>query len=236
MRELTFEGVLNLRDFGDVATEDGRRVRPGLLFRSMSPQWMTSEDAAALRDELGLRVVIDLRGLNFTSGPLVDRAVRREPLDFFGGLRSSDAGPPASDEPEVVVPWLLRAARPQIAQAVELVASAGGPVLLHCHTGKDRTGIVAALLLGVLGVSDEEIVADFLRSARHFEAMFAMLEEVDSSIPETATRMALEPPNEAGIRAALAYVHGECGGFREYLLDAGVRESALDALAEAVLE
>lgn len=235
MRELPFEGVLNFRDFGGVATADGRRVRDGVLFRSMSPEWMTPEDAAAVRDELALRVVIDLRGPGFTSGPLVDRTIRREPLDFFGGLRSSEAGPPASDEPEVVVPWLLRAAQPQIAQTVELVASAGGPVLIHCHTGKDRTGVVAALLLGVLGVSDEEIVADFLASARHFEAMFAMLKAVDSTIPETATRMALEPPSEEGIRAALAYVHG-CGGFRAYLLHAGVRASALDALAEAVLE
>ena len=67
------------------------------------------EDAATVRDELAICVVIDLRGLCFSSGPLVDRSVRREPLDFFGGLRSSDAGLPASDEPEVVVPWLFRA-------------------------------------------------------------------------------------------------------------------------------
>lgn len=235
-REIPFEGVLNFRDLGGYAGMDGRTVRWHKFYRSMSPEWMTEADLERARRELKIGLVIDLRGPDRSSGPLASTPARRVAIDVAAGPRSGKVPRPPTDDHEMIFPWFLKAAAPQLVEAIETCAVAHTPLLFHCHTGKDRTGFLAAAILGVAGVSDEDIVTDYLMSVPHFEPMMQHLREMGAPIPPEAPRMAQDPPTEAGIRAALAFVNSEFGGFQEYLLASGATQSALDRLAEAMLE
>jgi protein-tyrosine phosphatase len=119
---------------------------------------------------------------------------------------------------------------------MEAIATEPAPALFHCHTGKDRTGFLAALILGALGVSDEDIMADYLTSNQHYESMLEYLDKVGHPVPENAPRMAREPSSEAGMRAALEMVKRDFGGFDGLLKAAGASDTLVDRLAEALLE
>jgi protein tyrosine/serine phosphatase len=93
---------------------------------------------------------------------------------------------------------MLRTAGPVIAEALALIADpGGGPVLVHCTAGKDRTGVVVALVLGLLGVADDDIVADYALSETAMQEMVAYFE----SRSEEA-REALAPIRSAVIAAS----------------------------------
>ena len=236
VREPRFEGVLNLRDLGGYSARNGQRVRWGRLYRSMSPEWMSSADVARAHSELGIRLVIDLRGPERTSGPLGEPPARRVPIDVIAPMRERRSDRPDSDAHAVLFPWLLPVIAPALVSAMEAIAAEPAPTLFHCHTGKDRTGFLAALILGALGVSDEDIMADYLASNQHYEAMHEYLEQVGHPVPEDAPRMAREPSNEAGMRAALEMVKRDFGGFSGLLEGADASDTLVDRLAEVLLE
>ena len=172
-----FERIRNLRDLGGRVTPDGRRVVKRRLFRSGSLHEITDEDRSAL-EALGIRTVIDLRsewerrhqpdewpGVRIVSAPLVDdQLVASINARFEAGTIPSE---------ELADWWQLT----RVFQAPEEHTSSvrvifdtlleTGPddaVLFHCRGGKDRTGMVAALVLEALAVTREETLADFMRS------------------------------------------------------------------------
>jgi len=196
---------------------------------------MTDSDVDRARGELNVRSVIDLRGPDGSSGAIGLPPAHRVAIDFSAGARSSAVSRPETDEHELVFPWLLRAASTQVVEAVAAIAVADGSTVFHCHTGKDRTGLLAAVVLGLLGVSDEDILADYLLSVSHFQPMLEFLGDRGRPVPPGAPRMAQEPPSAAGMRAALDYLHA-CGGARQYLLDSGASAATLDRLTESLLE
>lgn len=167
MSERSLTGAFNFRDLGGLRTVDGRRVRRGALFRSDTLQALTPEDVAYLVEELQLELVVDLRSGNeaVTEGR---GRLAEMPVSYLNApLRDL----PISDLPpdEQTLGFYLdhlAAPRSPVATVVRVVcALAGRPVLVHCAAGKDRTGLVTALLLRLLGVRDEEIVQDYLRTA-----------------------------------------------------------------------
>jgi protein-tyrosine phosphatase len=170
------EGGRNFRDLGGYATEDGRRVRRGRLFRSGAPVGLTAADRARL-EALGLHRVIDLRSREErvrepAAWPLAPGAGVREfdysmdPDDYLGLMRP-DITP---DELEALMCRFYRRMpydyeAPYSALFTELL-EARGAVAFHCAAGKDRTGIAAALVLSVLGVARETVIDDYLVSNR----------------------------------------------------------------------
>src|SRR5262249_44422080 len=126
---------------------------------------------------------------------------------------------------------LAELAREPIARIVELVATASAPVVYHCAAGKDRTGVISAILLGLLGVDDEVIVADYVTSRENLDAIVERLRSakgyrtmLDALPPDT---MHAEPETMRSFLASVAERHGS---FREYALKAGVGGAVLDAL------
>jgi protein-tyrosine phosphatase len=236
MPEHHFEGVLNFRDLGGYAATSGRRVRPHRLYRSMTPEWMSPADVARARDDLGIRLVIDLRGEDYASGPLGERPGRRVAIDVMAPARAAVTGRPATDEHEVMFPWLLKMIAGELIQATEAIAAEPAATLFHCHTGKDRTGLLAALVLGLLGVSDDDIMTDYMLSAPQYEPMLDYLQSVGYTVPDTAPRIAREAPSERGMRAALEMVHRDFGGFEGLLTSAGASDSLVERLSRSLLE
>ena len=162
-RRLAWEGCVNARDLGGYPTADGRETRWGAVVRSDSPAALTEAGRAALAD-YGVRAIVDLRlptELADAPNPFAepgDHGIAYTNVSFIDPAFAPDAVTTLADD---YLQMLDRYRRP-VAEAITAVAQASpGAVLVHCAAGKDRTGLVAALLLGLVGVPAETIAADY---------------------------------------------------------------------------
>ncbi|MGR6317857.1 tyrosine-protein phosphatase [Micromonospora soli] len=145
----------NARDLGGTRTADGRRIRPAALLRSDGHDLLTAAAVQAVRG--GVSRVVDLRWA---------RECERRPSPFAGTDLYRHA--PMLNEvldyvppPDSYAP-MLDHNRARIAAAFRVVVEAPpGGVVVHCHAGKDRTGVLVALLLAVAGVSPDSIADDY---------------------------------------------------------------------------
>ena len=165
---LPIDGCLNFRDAGGWSTADGATMRRGMLYRSDDPVRVTEHGRRAV-DALGLAAVVDLRqhhqfvrtpgfadpAITFHR-PLVDRVI------------DVDDPPPLSDPAHLTAVYrgMIDRGREQIADVLGIVADhiGSGPVLVHCAFGKDRTGIIVALVQAAIGVPAGSIADDYHRS------------------------------------------------------------------------
>ncbi|HEY4927631.1 MAG TPA: tyrosine-protein phosphatase [Acidimicrobiales bacterium] len=186
-RTLDFEGCVNFRDLGGYRTTDGRMLAWRTLFRADGLNKLTDADVAQLT-ELGLATVIDLRTL--------DEAEQRGSFPFervpvtYVGLPLTDVLPATKDLPDwgeaayVAARYaaMVSEGGPMLTSAIDALASGDAlPAVMHCSAGKDRTGVLSALLLAFLGVPDETIVADYALSAA---AMGRLLERLKAEYPD----------------------------------------------------
>jgi protein-tyrosine phosphatase len=156
------------RDLGGLRTSDGRTIRAGALVRARSLDQLTEAGWSALR-ALGVRTLIDLRNEDERSCAPSPSGIRclHVPLDGVYDREFWDEW--AADwrfgTPVYYGPHLARF--PERSSAVlEAIASAPpGGVLFHCMGGRDRTGMIAMLVLALVGVAPEDIVADYELSA-----------------------------------------------------------------------
>jgi protein-tyrosine phosphatase len=197
-RLVPLEGTLNCRDLGGYRTADGALVRWGQVFRSEGLHGLTDGDHRVL-EGIGVRTVCDLRGAREHEAQpsalpaTVERiSVGVEPARPGEAtlderiIAGEVAGLTVDDVVELYELMLLAGAR-SFGAALEHVASADRPVLFHCTAGKDRTGIVAALLLALLGVPDEVVFDDYMltkryRSERRLEELRSWLAEHDLAL------------------------------------------------------
>jgi protein-tyrosine phosphatase len=169
MRNLDWDGCVAAGDLGGLRTADGRTVRPGALVRADSVDGLTAAGWAALGAH-GVRTVLDLRNPD-ERDRLCPRppgvATLLVPLDVVEDRAFWDtwAAGPQFGTPLYYGPWLRRFPH-RAADAVAAIARAPeGGVLFHCVRGRDRTGLVALLVLSLLGVPPAEVAADYARSA-----------------------------------------------------------------------
>jgi protein-tyrosine phosphatase len=173
-RVIDFEGIVNARDLGGAAAAGGQRVAAGRLFRSGSPHEMTDADRAAL-EAMGVGVILDLRAGYERSRDPYDWPGRVVPVTLVADARVEEVHRRFADgsitEAELEDWWapagVFRAPEDHaagIGLVFRTLLESEAGVLFHCRTGKDRTGLVAALILSALGVPREEVLADFLLS------------------------------------------------------------------------
>ncbi|MFE6871137.1 tyrosine-protein phosphatase [Kitasatospora sp. NPDC057692] len=166
-RHLEFEGPYNFRDLGGYPAAGGQKVRWGLLYRSSSLGRLGSAADLERFRALDIGTVIDLRY------PWeIERRGRIPELDGVAYHNLSIEHRPY-DQAEIdpgLDPWRYLADRfaevaedgaAEIRTVLELIAGAERPVVFHCAAGKDRTGLVAALVLTLLGVGEDDVAADF---------------------------------------------------------------------------
>ncbi len=165
---LDVEGCFNVRDAGGWSTDSGRRMKTGLLYRADEPLRITDAGRAVV-DALGLRAVVDLRSrYHFERGPGFADPTRTHHVPVVDRVLATDE-PPRIDSPADMARLydeMVEFRRANVVRAVEIVAAhvGEGPVLVHCMAGKDRTGIVVALIQAAIGVPLDSIVDDYARS------------------------------------------------------------------------
>ena len=150
---IDFEGLVNCRDLGGLALEGFGVTRSGVLYRSETPQLMTPADVARAVGELGIGRVVDLRGKSMLgkdlggSGPVGGdgRGVNIDFLEMAGGMSVVE------QSPDGLLVHLLDCGGPPYKAFLEQFVSTDAAVLVHCHTGKDRTGFVVAMTLALAG-------------------------------------------------------------------------------------
>ncbi|MEV5715057.1 tyrosine-protein phosphatase [Amycolatopsis mediterranei] len=246
-RAVDWEGFYNTRDLGGLPTRSGRTTRRGAFFRAADLRFVTGAGWAQAR-EAGVRTVIDLRN------PDEIRPSADAPTALAGSAQFAAATGPAApadlDRVEVPLddiddlefwryvnrerlngsplyyrPFLDRKAE-RCAAVVEAIArSAPGGVLFHCGSGRDRTGLVALLLLALAGVGPDAIAADYDLSTEAVRPLYAAM-GTDDQGPVIATVLA-----ERGTTTAAA-VRDTLDGFdvERYLLDASVAAGDLDEI------
>ena len=253
-REIGWEGFCNARDLGGLPTRDGRRTRRGALIRSADLRFVTAAGWRAAYDA-GVRTIIDLRnddevrpadGPGLTalggsaqfspepSGPFVPAGMTRVqvPID---GVEDTEFWRYLNDNllngtPLYYRPFLDR--KPdRCAAAVTAVARAQpGGIVFHCGAGRDRTGLLALLLLALVGVEPEHIAADYELSAAALAPLFAALGQPDPG-PAIARILA---DKGTTMRAAML---ATCDGLdaEAYLLAAGVSPEDIDRVRARLL-
>jgi len=235
------EGCLNFRDLGGYPTADGRTVRSGHLYRSDALHHLTPADVALLRDRLRIGDVIDLRSTGELrsegQGPLAGEPLRFHHVPLFDGDTSMGRAQGATLTLADRYFLLAEVAQAAIARVVAILAAAPGPAVYHCAAGKDRTGVMSAVLLGLLEVEDEVIVADYATSRENLDAIVERLKSMrgyrrmlDALPPDT---LHAEPET---MRELLDRVRTRYGSMRAYALAAGVPEETLRRLADRLLE
>jgi len=162
------DGCFNVRDAGGWATADGRWMRTGALYRADDPVRITPDGRRAI-EALGLKAVVDLRQQSqFDRGPgFVDRAITFH-IPLVDRVINTD-DPPRIEKPDDLAALyedMADRGREPLVSAIETVARfiGDGPVMVHCAAGKDRTGMVVALVQAAIGVGLDDLVAEYALS------------------------------------------------------------------------
>jgi protein-tyrosine phosphatase len=240
-RDLVWDGLLNVRDLGGHPTEDGGETRYDSVIRADSVRRLSDQGWAALVD-YGVKTIIDLRTNDeLAADPPVELPVEVLHIPFFETdgddwkeleARFEAIERSAPDVPtatrEIYMIFLSHFDR-NVAAAIRAIADAPeGGVVIHCAGGKDRTGLLTALLLHVAGVDVDEIAADYALSEerlrpRHEEWFAEAKTEEDL---ERLKRMAQTPVESIkGVFDELERCYGSVEG---YLRQAGLTEDELD--------
>jgi protein-tyrosine phosphatase len=249
-RQVRFDTCFNFRDLGGYETDDGRQVRWKTLYRADTLHRLDGPDLALLRT-LGLRSIIDLRSQHELDdhGRFRDHGtddgtvvVHHMPMiDVVGGPTRLVEAPPDAPPRSVGEGYIATAdeGRRAIGSAVALLARPGAlPAVFHCTAGKDRTGILAGIVLSAIGVRDEDIIDDYMltgesRAARN---AYLQLNEPDyyaflSNLPATVREMHAD-----AIPTLLAWMRARHGSATGFLLANGTDEDSLAALKANLLE
>lgn len=239
-KRLPVPGLLNCRDLGGF-TADGGVTRYGVFLRSEAPCTL-GDGAVEMLREYGLKTTFDLRGqpeIDWRPSALAHEFDYRF-LSLSGGAETFEK----KNLPEGEFSWdkvyikRAREHRDWIRDSVTALTEAEGCALFHCTTGKDRTGILTCCLLGAVGVSKEDIAADYCLSQVYLQPMFDAMRDGSLTIrkePSHFEEYVFQTPFTAMMKFC-RFFEEEFGGIRSYLLDIGVTEETLKKLEQKLVE
>jgi protein tyrosine/serine phosphatase len=237
-REIRFNRVFNFRDVGGYRGADGRTVRWRRLFRADNLAGLGPDDREPFL-ALGVRTVVDLRRPHE-----IARAGR---VPDWDGLAYRNIDPehrewdhtPYQDgyDPSRYLADryhdLVEEGAPRLAEALAVIAEEdAAPVVVHCVAGKDRTGVLCALTLAVLGVADGDIDADYARSTVGNERYVAWARA--NGRPDLVMQGWWRSP-PGTMRLFLAELRQRYGSVEHYLLDAGLHRRQITSLRTHLL-
>lgn len=254
---IQLEGAFNVRDLGGLPVKDGGTTRERVLLRADSLDRLTEADVEVLTGKHGLRHVIDLRSPGerserHESGPLLSSDVRYSPLQVIpdpqvDGDEEADPrelaerfraqryarwqreGDPVEIMVENYLGFLDTGAAAYVTALQRLVEPDGAPGIVHCSAGKDRTGVLVALLLEVAGVERDAVIDDYAATNERMEFVVERLRSADrfQEIAREIPAFVLEARAEtmAEFLRRLDDVHG---GAAPWFRSQGVDGSTLD--------
>ena len=245
-RLIGLEAVHNFRDLGGYPTAGGRTTKWRTLFRSDGLYRLRGADDMSRVMQLGLKSVIDLRTEREQREqgifPIDDIEVTFHHLSIVDVTWSDTETPEFDDEVEFLV-WgyrdMLEIGSSRFADAMHVLAQTDSlPAVFHCAAGKDRTGVLAALLLSSLGVDDAHICADYGLTQ---DAMQRTIAWSKVHRPELAERYATIPKaylaaDPRAMQIILTELAQQHGSVRNYVREIGVADATVEALGNLLLE
>jgi protein-tyrosine phosphatase len=237
-RSLTWEGCANVRDLGGLPILQGGETRQGCLVRADRPSQLTATGWQQALD-YGARTFIDLRShkeaqedpylMNIPPEWAYQVAYLNQPLEkYYPHVSALFAKITQRYEGYCIN---LDHYPDAIAEALRVILNTQpGVVVIHCSAGKDRTGLISALLLRLAGVPDALIAADYAQSQANLMHIYEKA-LADAGSPEKVDFWSRPTATADMMYAMLAHVDTQYGGVRPYLLQAGMSEAEMDALA-----
>ncbi len=234
MTLLDVEGIANVRDVGGIPARGGR-IRPGVLLRSGQLSGATPAGAGEIAARV--RRIVDLRdGEEVAAEPseIPGPETTHLPL-FLGSVRSFFETDTSLDE---LYLHLLEESGDRLVAAVRIIAE-GGPTLVHCTVGKDRTGVTVALALAAVDADREAIIDDYALTESQLppERSRMIAAYLRSQHPEAVNAVALATQSPAPVmRALLERIDERWGSAAGYLRANGMTDAELDALRTTLVQ
>ncbi len=239
-RNLGFSKTYNFRDVGGYPGLDGRTVRWRRLFRSDALHRLGELDAEAFT-QLGVRTVIDLRRPSEIEK--YGRVAETYGLDYHNlVLKHVDWEEVEHPDDVVHERWLAdrylnfaEDGREALLESLRLIADPErAPVIVHCMAGKDRTGTVCALTLSLLGVSDDDIAADYALTTTAMKPLTRYLLEKHPEAVRGNEHMFDSPP--AAMTLFLDDLRELHGSVEDYVREIGLTDTEISAMRAHLLE
>jgi protein-tyrosine phosphatase len=236
MGAVELDGAYNVRDLGGLRIADGGETRYGTFFRGDSLDDISNNDEEILFKDHGIRAIVDLRTSEEAHpkasvlksvayrrvSPIAENRVGREPFP--------------SDDPQKLAQVYLskvndgRSAIAVIFDTLGDYASLGDPCIFQCAAGRDRTGVIAALLLAHVNVCDQDIELDYVRSNRHAGHVTQRLENNPIYSNDNMPPSSIILLKRETIRLFLSLIRESYGSSTRLLLSCGVPAQTLDKL------
>jgi protein-tyrosine phosphatase len=241
-RNIPLEGCYNFRDLGGYRTSDGRWTRPQQLYRADGPHALTAGDVRIL-EHMSIATVIDLRTPTEVEQRGCYTAAIANVVEYH--LPMVDVLPDTEELPGWVDPTvvarryreMLDAGGETMAEVLTILSDPNAyPAVFHCSAGKDRTGILTAVILGLLHVPDDTIIADYALSAA---SMARLVDYYKREYPDAIEQLeriapAMVAAHPDTMTVFIDGVRRDYGGFAGYAESIGVGH-APRRLREALL-
>ena len=245
VRRVELDGPANFRDLGGYPAGT-RYLRRGRVFRSDSLSHMSDADVRRVVDELGVATVVDLRAGHevetYGHGPLGSAGVVVHHMPIADETRPDrverppDAPDPASLTLDAIYLIMLDRYADRFVGVLRMLADeTKHPIVFHCAAGKDRTGLVAALLLSLLRVDDETIAADYALTSEHIEELLERHRARAEAGSPVEVRDAFFAAEVAVMRSLLVEMRNRYGSAEAYLESHGLEPEAVSALRASLL-
>lgn len=249
--DAVFRSLLNFRDAGGLKTADGGSTRKGIIYRSANPDRICKKDIDSLK-KLGVKTIVDLRapgefrkrkveipGIGVVNLPLDFEAVTRQRIR---PLIKHKFNPGEIDKTiNDLYIEIIDTAGPVLAKIAELLLMPDKiPLLIHCQAGKDRTGILAAMLQMIAGAKKEEIVRDYMASNDSLVPYFSRKLRIRTLMtlgffPSAAILHAVKQ-KERDIETVIERIEERYGGIMEYISVSGFNISDFERLRDILRE
>ena len=222
------ETTLNTRDLGIYQSViSGRQLRPWQVLRSDVQNYPSDNDISLLR-KYHILTIIDLRGrqeVERKPSGFVDQAgflYINIPIDEGSGIPESTAAVSES--------YLKIAESPHMIRVFQAISSAPEGVMINCSAGKDRTGVVSAVLLGLCGVSDEDIIHDYMLTKTYNRERFELIHH---NFPDID--MSIVIPSERYMKEFLVMLKSKYCSFKDYLIAIGITQEETASIVAKLL-
>lgn len=230
---LPLEGPTNTRDLGGYVTKDNMITRFKTFIRSSRLTDLTTKDNDFLK-KYGVTDVIDLRGVTKIQATFVsDDNIDKDYFNFYYLPISTKEMEDYAKEYETSPDFDFGEAykyildnKVKIKEIFEILANSKGAVLFHCTAGKDRTGIIAALILGLCGVPDLDIIANYEVTNTYISGS-AFLENYALNVKKSEPEF---------MRTFINRLKEKYNSYEEYLLNCDISQESLNKIKEKFLE
>jgi len=239
-RRLVWDNCLNVRDLGNLPSRGGRRTVSGRLVRADALNLLAESGRQALVD-YGIRTIIDLRlpdesrAYSYAFAKPGPHGISYHQISFIDPVRFGESAPAASLADDYR--GMLERFGQRVVQVHKTIANApDGGVVFHCAAGKDRTGLIAALLLDLVGVSPDIIAADYAISGEWRQpATEEWLASGPGTRAEREAAVSFYWPHPEVMLSVLAYLRREYAGAEGYLSHNGLTDAEMRRLTERIL-